>query len=624
MCGRSLLHQAVVVLAVGTLSLVVPRTAAEARHPGGFGNGVATLATGPSASPGGAKAPGHSPGVNWPNIIGGIGSAIMGAGGNHRPYPSHMPSYPGRTPYYPKYPVYPAHQYPSYTQPSYSQPSVSPPGNALPTATATFAPPKNVLPSVSSVTQAPPKNVVPPQSVASQAPPKNVLPAPSVGKLVAAQKAVAAQPVSKAALPKNDLASLISKQGGDPETEVDEGDSYDYPDDGDGELGRKTQAVKSKSSNDDGIRAKLKLKKKIKEDLTHMLGTIEGLVYATAGAAGLSAQEQKELKEAIEAAKNGDPKKLDAFIKKKKGQVPQTFIDLLEGLKKVAGLKNDLKKGKPLDNKKLQDLKNWINGLTTFPAGLTKSLEDDINKVQAANDLWKQLPPGANGGNGFPGYPGYPGGYPPYPGGYPAYPGGYPPYPGGYPAYPGGYPPAVVGQPVPDATAPGPPTSVDPIVLLNPKSNAASVGYVLGGSYSYDMNPGEEQELKPTSTGWVVSFDRGGSYGTARYTVTDGTYQFVLTDKGWDLVRKQYKVTIDNTNLAGDFGYLADGQQAVVNAGQTRTHTSGSPIEIVFDRGDGSGPARKLLKDGVYQTGIDAQKNRLELFAVGEGVLAQR
>ncbi|HUE71573.1 MAG TPA: hypothetical protein VMP01_11875 [Pirellulaceae bacterium] len=37
----------------------------------------------------------------------------------------------------------------------------------------------------------------------------------------------------------------------------------------------------------------------------------------------------------------------------------------------------------------------------------------------------------------------------------------------------------------------------------------------------------------------VVEFDRGGTFGTTRYALTDGQYEFVITDRGWDLVRKQ-------------------------------------------------------------------------------------
>lgn len=36
----------------------------------------------------------------------------------------------------------------------------------------------------------------------------------------------------------------------------------------------------------------------------------------------------------------------------------------------------------------------------------------------------------------------------------------------------------------------------------------------------------------------VVEFDRGGTFGTARYELTSGQYEFVITDRGWDLVRR--------------------------------------------------------------------------------------
>lgn len=37
----------------------------------------------------------------------------------------------------------------------------------------------------------------------------------------------------------------------------------------------------------------------------------------------------------------------------------------------------------------------------------------------------------------------------------------------------------------------------------------------------------------------IVEFDRGGSFGTARYALTEGEYKFVITSRGWDLVRKR-------------------------------------------------------------------------------------
>ena len=36
----------------------------------------------------------------------------------------------------------------------------------------------------------------------------------------------------------------------------------------------------------------------------------------------------------------------------------------------------------------------------------------------------------------------------------------------------------------------------------------------------------------------LVEFDRGGDYGTARRSLTGSQYEFVITDTGWDLVRR--------------------------------------------------------------------------------------
>jgi hypothetical protein len=45
----------------------------------------------------------------------------------------------------------------------------------------------------------------------------------------------------------------------------------------------------------------------------------------------------------------------------------------------------------------------------------------------------------------------------------------------------------------------------------------------------------------------IVEFDRGGNYGTTRYALTEGQYEFVITDRGWDLVRK--KAAADGISL---------------------------------------------------------------------------
>jgi hypothetical protein len=52
------------------------------------------------------------------------------------------------------------------------------------------------------------------------------------------------------------------------------------------------------------------------------------------------------------------------------------------------------------------------------------------------------------------------------------------------------------------------------------------------------MQPGYEQKL-PSSRSWTIEFDRGESFGIARYRLTAGdTYAFAVTDRGWDVFRK--------------------------------------------------------------------------------------
>jgi hypothetical protein len=89
----------------------------------------------------------------------------------------------------------------------------------------------------------------------------------------------------------------------------------------------------------------------------------------------------------------------------------------------------------------------------------------------------------------------------------------------------------IVTAPAAAAPAPSIPNAV--IVLANPQDDPVS--YTLNGA-RYDMSPRYSQKLtsKPS---WLLEFDRGGSFGTARYTLTQGTYKFVATERGWDVVK---------------------------------------------------------------------------------------
>jgi len=171
-----------------------------------------------------------------------------------------------------------------------------------------------------------------------------------------------------------------------------------------------------------------------------------------------------------------------------------------------------------------------------------------------------------------------------------------------------------------------PPVSTRGIVLLSPAKTgkpstdaALLIRYLVDGK-PYRMPAGYQQKL--AQAGRIVEFDRGGSFGRARYRLDEGTYFFAVTKKGWDLFRKTFKVTVDNRANQYAFRYLVDNRPATVAPGQTRTHTGAFAIEIVFDRGNGGQPVRKKLNSGVYEVRLDPAKRLLDLQAATVGNLA--
>ncbi|HXY37529.1 MAG TPA: hypothetical protein VEI07_25120, partial [Planctomycetaceae bacterium] len=84
------------------------------------------------------------------------------------------------------------------------------------------------------------------------------------------------------------------------------------------------------------------------------------------------------------------------------------------------------------------------------------------------------------------------------------------------------------------------------ITLLNPAITRTSLSYTLGES-QYVIAAGETATFEDGTQ--VIAFDRGGSFGEARYTLEPGrTYKFVATDHGWDL----HSVTSDTEMADAD------------------------------------------------------------------------
>lgn len=117
--------------------------------------------------------------------------------------------------------------------------------------------------------------------------------------------------------------------------------------------------------------------------------------------------------------------------------------------------------------------------------------------------------------------------------------GGYRPYGAGYGGYygtPQYYSTPTYIQPAPVYTVPSAPISTGDVTILFPSDGTeAVVDYTLNGN-SYSMRTGQSQRF-PNDRLWTIEFDRGGDFGTARYSLSPGTFKFKLTDRGWELVR---------------------------------------------------------------------------------------
>jgi hypothetical protein len=49
----------------------------------------------------------------------------------------------------------------------------------------------------------------------------------------------------------------------------------------------------------------------------------------------------------------------------------------------------------------------------------------------------------------------------------------------------------------------------------------------------------------------AIEFDRGGDFGSARYDLSPGDYEFVITDRGWDLQRRTAATTASTAAKPG-------------------------------------------------------------------------
>lgn len=72
------------------------------------------------------------------------------------------------------------------------------------------------------------------------------------------------------------------------------------------------------------------------------------------------------------------------------------------------------------------------------------------------------------------------------------------------------------------------------VTIRNPIASGTTIAFVVDSRTEAELAPGETMPLVEKNS-YFIEFDRGGDFGTSKKTLGEGTYEFVATDKGWDL-----------------------------------------------------------------------------------------
>jgi len=79
-------------------------------------------------------------------------------------------------------------------------------------------------------------------------------------------------------------------------------------------------------------------------------------------------------------------------------------------------------------------------------------------------------------------------------------------------------------------------TAEAPLQIWNSSGRRSSVAFLADGQ-QLALSDGQSHTFYGGGTR-TIEFDRGGDFGTGRVLLTEGQYEFVVTNRGWDLVRR--------------------------------------------------------------------------------------
>ena len=80
-----------------------------------------------------------------------------------------------------------------------------------------------------------------------------------------------------------------------------------------------------------------------------------------------------------------------------------------------------------------------------------------------------------------------------------------------------------------------PPYGGPGVAIVLPAATGGSLTYVLDGATVQEIKAGNRHSVR-SKPKFIIEFDRGGNFGTAKYELKEGVYEFIVGEKGWDVV----------------------------------------------------------------------------------------
>lgn len=152
----------------------------------------------------------------------------------------------------------------------------------------------------------------------------------------------------------------------------------------------------------------------------------------------------------------------------------------------------------------------------------------------------------------------------------------------------------------------------DGVVLLGPDGESSQVNYVIGGN-DYKITSGQAQRLAAGTT-WSVTFYPGGSAAAKTYKLAEGTYKFTPVKGAWELYSHKYSIEINNRSNPNAFHLVVDNKKVELAGGDSRTYESKYPIDVKYDRGNGTFERNLRLEEGVYKIAINPTDNLWDVY----------